>query len=249
MHLLQGFAGSIQEHFAAIGLNPNAFSLPVRVQEVVYGSIDLRRLTDPIVPGFMLLYVFFMNGALTAIHLVLERKSGLFERIQASGVTLFELQLSHLLVQCLFIVVQSGPLFGFLLLNGSFQFPEGSFGAVLVIYLLEGVAGVVYGLLLSVLFEQAFVVLCSLMGGVMTVVILGDVYWPVEFIPPSLSYLAKVAFPVTGSLKALKGVLFRGWALSKAVVLVNGVLLPVAWMVACLGLTVAVVKVKKRMVK
>ena len=249
MHLLQGFAGSIQEHFASIGLNPNAFSLPVRVQEVVYGSIDLRRLTDPIVPGFMLLYVFFMNGALTAIHLVLERKSGLFERIQASGVTLFELQLSHLLVQCLFIVVQSGPLFGFLLLNGSFQFPEGSFAAVLVIYLLEGVAGVVYGLLLSVLFEQAFVVLCSLMGGVMTVVILGDVYWPVEFIPPSLSYLAKVAFPVTGSLKALKGVLFRGWALSKAVVLVNGVLLPVAWMVACLGLTVAIVKVKKRMVK
>lgn len=238
--IFQATQTMIKQFFASLNLNPHSLSAPISIAEVVYGSLDIGWLPKPVVPGFMLLYVFFILAIGTSILIVSEKKSTLTERIRVCGVNQLEFLAAHFLTQLLFVFGQGMPLFAYLMWVEKFP-SAGSYGTVYLIYLSQGVAGIFYGLTVSSLFSDHVSTAFLFLGSMVAMLFLSGIVWPFEFIPVAFQWLGMLLFPMPLSLRALKFVMFKGFTLTRAPVLL-GFAATGGWILFCAAVILLVIR-------
>ena len=130
-----------------MGYNPATVTLPITVEETVYGEQN-PSMTAFMAPGVILLIAYYATTALTALSLVLERKDGLLERSLTAGVTSIEFLTSHIMTQVIVLTIQE-----ILMLITTFVLfsvkSEGPMIWVFALTFFQGVAGVMFGLFIS----------------------------------------------------------------------------------------------------
>ncbi|KAL1467462.1 hypothetical protein MTO96_042164 [Rhipicephalus appendiculatus] len=146
--------------------------------------------SDFVAPGMILTITYFMASTACLNTLLEEKSDGLLERCIVAGVRSFEVVLAHVTSQIFIIVVQD-----LLLLFVAFVIFElptrGPIYAVIILTLLQGTCGMMFGIL-----------------------------WPLEGIPMAVRVFSYV-LPLTLPADAFRSVMSKGWDLSHTHVLLG----------------------------
>lgn len=146
--LVHTFEDFVKTALTEMGLDPEIGKFPVQIGHTVYGEFstsDFFGVRDFAAPGFLIVITFSVAYALTCLSLLLERLDDMFERNYSSGVSTTQIILSILTVRFVFVAVGTT----ILLTMGIFLFDvpcRGSFTAVLIMLLLQSIAGMCMGL-------------------------------------------------------------------------------------------------------
>lgn len=224
--LLESFQAFAKTMLETIGSTPLLATLPVSMEKPVYGELQSVSFTEFIAPGVVLSITYIMAVGLTSLSFVDERKSGLYDRSWVSGVTSFQVLVSHVLTQSIVLVAQVLVILIFTFLI--FEIPSrGPFILVIAIALLQGVCGMSFGLLISsVAYDEATAVMLA-MSAFFPNLILCGIVWPIEGQPHFMRYFS-LCLPQTMPTEALRAILSRGWGLESSLVW-TGFLVTFGW--------------------
>ncbi len=207
---------------------------PVNVNDPIYGEAN-PTFTDFVAPGMMITIIFAQSIGLTALGLVIERREGNTSRIWAAGVIPSEVIFGMVISQFLIIVVQITLMLIFALL--AFHIPlVGNLGYVILLMVLMGMTGMMYGLYLSTLVEDETQAIQAALGSFFPVLLLSGVIWPIEGIPIGLRYISYI-LPTTWAADAMRSILVRGWGMLEQSVWL-GFVAVVAWQILFITLAV-----------
>jgi len=140
-------------------------------------------------PGVIILIVFFLALALTGEIFIAEKKEGLLARARVAGVKPAEALLSHVVTQFSVLVIQAGITLFFILVV--FSVPcLGSLALLVGLTLLQGTAGMCYGLMISAAFDDLIAAMQVSLGSFYPNLLLSGILWPVEGMPKWLAAIA-----------------------------------------------------------
>lgn len=149
--LVHTFEDFIQEAMIEMGYNPNIGKYPVSLGNTIYGEFsksDFFGVRDFAAPGFLIVITYSVAYALTALTLLLERLDLMFERNYATGLSTTQIILSILATR--FIFTSLGTTVLLTLAITLFDVPcRGSFLGVLGLLLLQSIAGMTNGMVVS----------------------------------------------------------------------------------------------------
>ncbi|KAJ8360065.1 hypothetical protein SKAU_G00165900 [Synaphobranchus kaupii] len=235
----------LQEAFKALvknklGSMSYLVSLPIKFEEPIYGS-NSTDFSTFVTPGAILSITFYLAVGLTALSFVLERKEGLLDRCWVAGVSSLETMFAHLFSQLFVISVQIILLLLFTLLV--FKIPnEGSLFLVILLIVLQGVAGISFGLVISAALDDEQSANQAALGIFYPNLIISGILWPVECIPYPLRYISLV-LPQTYASEALRCIMYRGWGLSHMMVW-RGFAVTLGWNTFFLILATVILKLR-----
>jgi len=193
-------------------------------------------------PGIIVLVIYFLAVALTGESFITERASGLLERSWIAGVKPSEILASHILVQFVVMLVQT--LVTLTTILWAFSVPcHGPLGWLVVLTLLQGLAGMSFGFLVSSLCDSQAVAMQLSIGSFYPNLLLSGILWPLEGMPLALQWVA-LLLPNTLATQAMRNVMLRGWGISQPGVYL-GLLSSSAWIFLYLLLSWATVRLKK----
>ncbi|KAM7294253.1 hypothetical protein ISCGN_023770, partial [Ixodes scapularis] len=145
--IFEAFASFSEDILKRMHKNPALAQLPVVIKAPIYG-VGKPSFTEFMAPGIIISITYIMAVGLTAISIVSEQKEGLLERSWVAGVRPFEVILSHVVCQFLVMFVQVAGLLVFTFIV--FEIPSrGPFVWVVLLTLLQGCCGMIYGLVIS----------------------------------------------------------------------------------------------------
>ncbi|KAH7973880.1 hypothetical protein HPB49_005977 [Dermacentor silvarum] len=184
-----------------------------------------------VAPGMILTITYFMASTACLNTLLEEKSDGLLERCIVAGVRSFEVVLAHVSSQIFIIAVQD-----LLLLFVAFVIFElptrGPIYAVIILTLLQGTCGMMFGLLISSLFDDPDAATMVSVGANYPAMMLSGILWPLEGIPMAVRIVSYV-LPLTLPADAFRSVMSKGWGLFHTHVLF-GVFVSITW--ACVFL-------------
>merc|ERR1719270_2325096 len=181
---------------------------PIVWKEPVYSEKD-PSFTEFMAPGIIILIIYFLAVALTGEAFIMERAGGLLERSWVAGVKPSEILASHILVQFFVMIVQTVITLSFIL----FVFNIPCHGPILwlaIITILQGLAGMSFGFLISSLCDSQAVAMQLSIGSFYPNLLLSGILWPLEGMPSYLRIVAKL-LPNTLACQAMRDVMLRGW--------------------------------------
>lgn len=209
LHTFVEFAARLASR---LGLGNDTFRPPVTFGPPVYGFASSAVVETFIAPGALVMISFFATTIVTCHLLIHEVRHCLIERALIAGATSAEFLLSHLLVQCAVLSLQL--LLMLLTAFGLFSMPYlGSLPLSLALIWLQGLCGLLYGLVLSATCPDEVYATTLAIGTFFPSVIVGGVFWPVQSMPLPLQY-ASQCMPTTQAIHALRAILLRDWGLA-----------------------------------
>ena len=188
------------------GMSPEAS--PLIWRDPVYGDEE-PSFTEFMAPGIVIMIIYFLAVALTGDAFILERAGGLLERSWVAGVKPSEILASHILVQFLVMIVQTGITLSFIL----YVFTIPCHGPILwlaVLTVLQGLAGMSFGFLISSMCDSQAVAMQLSIGSFYPCLLLSGILWPLEGMPGWLQTIARL-LPNTLACQAMRDVMLRGW--------------------------------------
>lgn len=209
--LTHTFEDFISEAMVEMGYNPNLGNLPIKLEEAVYGSFskaDFFGVRDFAAPGFLIVITYSVAYALTALTLLIERLDQMFERNYASGITTTQIILSILSTR--FIFTSLGTTI--LLVLGIYLFDvpcRGPFLGVLVMLLLQSLAGMTMGMVVSAVVPDFFICAAVSNGVLIFIFIISGVLWSLETLPYYVRWFSYIQ-PTTVPAESLRSLLTRG---------------------------------------
>src|SRR5438876_501252 len=133
-------------------------------------------------PGMMLIVSFYGAISVTSLSLVLEKREGVHQRCLVAACTHAEIVISHALSQLLFLLIQS-----FVIIVITFFVLEipyhGSLTLICIMVFLQGVCGMVIGLLISSICNDINLVFMLSVVVTSTNWIFSGAMWPIESMP------------------------------------------------------------------
>lgn len=230
------------EHLAKVcDLPPRIMSIPVTFNKPVYG-LEVPNLTDFAGPGVILTIVFFLAVALTSGSMLAERNEGILERSLVSGITGTEILFSHVLVQMLVMMLQSGMvlLLGFLVFGLTIKGPV---GWVICLTLMTGLCGMTFGFVVSTICDTDRTATYLALGSFLPMVMLCGIIWPIEGMHVILQWISYF-LPLTLSTEGLRSMLQRGWSVNSPTVYA-GFISVTTWIAVYLTTSILLLKFKK----
>ncbi|XP_063225660.1 ABC transporter G family member 20-like isoform X2 [Bacillus rossius redtenbacheri] len=230
-----------QSLFVACNYSAKAGGVPVRFEEPVFGS---RRPTflNFTAPALLLFVMFFFGLALSVWTIIHERKEGLLDRIIVAGVTSFEIMLSYFLSQ---LAMMCGQVL--LLMVFSFFIYQiecvGNLALVLVLTLLQGISGMFFGFLISIMCDNESTATHIGSGCLYPMIFMCGIVWPAEGMHASLTYFYRL-MPLTVPVEAMRAVVSRGWPADKPEVYM-GFAVSVLWIALFLAMSVLAIRYKR----
>lgn len=200
----QTFAMKMLEKFH---LNPRLASLPVVLKEPVYGELNAKY-TDFMAPGIILSITFFQATGMTTLAFVMDKKTGMLDRVLASGMITFEVMLAHMFTQMLIVVVQDALLLVFTLIVFGVAC-KGPLIWVILLVLIQGFCGMSLGVLYSAFCNNENSAIQLSLGSFFPLLLLSGILWPIEAIPTWLRYISYCS-PLTFAVEAVRCILARG---------------------------------------
>jgi len=182
--------------------------IPLAFNEPIYGTQD-PVFIDFMIPGTIVLIIFFLAIGLTGEAFIQERKDGLLHRSWVAGVSPFEIVFAQISTQIFVLIGQTFVALLMTLLVFGINC-EGSISIVIALTLLQGIAGMCYGFLLSTLFKEESTAMQAGIGSFYPLMMLSGILWPIEGMP---TLLRKISFylPCTAATQAMRDVMTRGW--------------------------------------
>nr|ULR57069.1 ATP-binding cassette transporter U3385 [Spodoptera frugiperda]ULR57077.1 ATP-binding cassette transporter U5375 [Spodoptera frugiperda]ULR57084.1 ATP-binding cassette transporter U7243 [Spodoptera frugiperda] len=230
------------EHLAKVcDLPPRIMSIPVTFNKPIYG-LEVPNLTDFAGPGVILTIVFFLAVALTSGSMLAERNEGILERSLVSGITGTEILFSHVLVQMLIMMLQSGMvlLLGFLVFGLTIKGPV---GWVICLTLMTGLCGMTFGFVVSTICDTDRTATYLALGSFLPMVMLCGIIWPIEGMHVILQWISYF-LPLTLSTEGLRSMLQRGWGVESPTVYA-GFISVATWIAVYLTTSILLLKFKK----
>lgn len=208
--IFEAFSSFSADILKRMNKNPALAQLPVVIKPPIYG-VDKPSFTEFMAPGIIISITYIMAVGLTAISIVSEQKEGLLERSWVAGVRPFEVILSHVLCQFLVMFVQVTGLLVFTFIV--FEIPSrGPFAWVILLTLLQGCCGMVYGLVISSMCVEENSAIMLALGSFYPNLLLSGVVWPTQAMPYYMRYLS-YGLPQTIPTESLRCILSRGWGM------------------------------------
>ena len=165
-------------------------------------------------PGIIIIIIYFLAVALTGESFITERATGLLERSRVAGVQPSEILASHIITQCGVMIIQTAITLSFILLV--FNIPcAGPVAWLAVITLLQGLAGMSFGFLVSSLCDSEALAMQVSIGSFYPCLLLSGILWPLEGMASWLQTLAML-LPNTLACQAMRDIMLRGWDISQA---------------------------------
>lgn len=209
--ILEAFSSFSADILKKMNKNPALAQLPVVIKAPIYG-VDKPSFTEFMAPGIIISITYIMAVGLTAISIVSEQKEGLLERSWVAGVRPFEVILAHVICQFLVMFVQVAGLLVFTFLV--FEIPSrGPFVWVVLLTLLQGCCGMVYGLVISSMCVEENSAIMLALGSFYPNLLLSGVVWPTQAMPYYMRYLS-YGLPQTIPTESLRCILSRGWGIA-----------------------------------
>lgn len=209
--LVQTFEDFTSQALIELGYSPSLGRFPLELGETVYGSFsksDFFGVRDFAAPGFLIVITYSVAYALTCLSLILERMDAMFERNYASGVTTSQILLSILLVRFIFVAI--GTTLLLVMAVQLFDVPcRGSFWAVLLMLLLQSLAGMGMGLCVSSVAKDFFICAAISNGLLLFTFIISGVLWSLQTLPYYVRWFSFVQ-PTTVPAEAMRSMLTRG---------------------------------------
>lgn len=209
--IFEAFASFSEDILKRMHKNPALAQLPVVIKAPIYG-VGKPSFTEFMAPGIIISITYIMAVGLTAISIVSEQKEGLLERSWVAGVRPFEVILSHVVCQFLVMFVQVAGLLVFTFIV--FEIPSrGPFVWVVLLTLLQGCCGMIYGLVISSMCVEENSAIMLALGSFYPNLLLSGVVWPTQAMPYYMRYLS-YGLPQTIPTESLRCILSRGWGIT-----------------------------------
>ncbi|XP_063216539.1 ABC transporter G family member 20-like isoform X2 [Bacillus rossius redtenbacheri] len=183
---------------------------PVRINDPVYGSYPLNFLNFA-APGTLIVMMFFFGVALTVWAITAERRQGLVNRNFVAGVRSYEVLLSYLMSEFVIMTSQAVLLVSLSLFVYKFQCIGSTALAIVIIYL-QGINGILLGLIISCSCDREETTNYLAIGSLVPLLLFCGIIWPVEGMDTPVR-IVSVLSPLTMPVKGLRAVMARGWTI------------------------------------
>lgn len=211
--LLSTFLAFAQRLASSLGLSNDTFRPPVTFGPPIYGLAGSAVVETYIAPGALIMIAFFATTIVSCHLLLQEIRQGLIERALLAGVSTAEFLVAHLATQTAVLALQMA-----LMLWTSFQIFSmpylGSLPLSVALVSLQGVCGLMYGLMLSAMCVDEIHATTLAIGTFFPSVIMAGIFWPLEAMPIALQYVSH-CLPSTQSITALRAILLKRWGLER----------------------------------
>ncbi|CAG5014132.1 unnamed protein product [Parnassius apollo] len=225
----------------ACGRNEDLVQIPVRFQEPIYGSMD-SQVVEFMAPGIMITIIFFLPTIVTSTLMISDRLEGVWERSAVAGVRAREMLHVHCGLQAVVILMQTLEMMALAYLGYSLP-SKGSLFTCGALLFLQGLCGMCYGFLLSVLCSSYSLSFFVSTGSFYPMILLSGIVWPIEGMSAGLRAVA-LALPFTIPSQSLRDIMEKGSSITAPEVY-NGFLITLGWIVLTLGLCFLRLKYKK----
>lgn len=198
-----------KQTFEFLGLNPALSDPPIRMESAIYGKIDMQNYLQYMSPGVLISISYIMATGLTSLAFITERRDGLYDRTLAAGVDQVQMLISHSIVQLVVMIVQISLVVFFTFVI--YKVPtNGPFIWVFILLLLQGLAGMSFGLMVSAICREENTAIMMILGTFYPNLLLAGVIWPIEAIPHWLRWFSYLQ-PQTLPTQSLRDLIVRGW--------------------------------------
>ena len=231
-----------KQTFDFLGLNPALSDPPIRMQEAIYGKLEMQNYLQYMSPGVLISISYIMATGLTSLAFIIERRDGLYDRTLAAGVGHVQMLLSHSIVQLLVMIVQISLVVFFTFVI--YKVPtKGPFVWVFILLLLQGLAGMSFGLMVSAICKEENTAIMMILGTFYPNLLLAGVIWPIEAIPHWLRWFSYLQ-PQTLPTQSLRDLIVRGWDIDQKGVW-SGFAVTAAWLLLFLAISCLSFRIKK----
>ncbi|KAL1130556.1 hypothetical protein AAG570_011802 [Ranatra chinensis] len=239
--LISGYADFLQDVFKDCGWPPHAANIPVRFEDPVYGSRNPSFIHFAS-PAVIVVFMFYLPLMFTVGVMLYEKMAGILERCMVAGVTALEVVVAHSVVQFVVLCIQG--MLMMIIMYQVFDSPfVGNFFLTSVLLILQGLSGMCFGFLISVISDTmntasfmgigSFFPLCSMSG----------MLWPQEgmhTILKSIGWLLPTSLPT----EAMRALTARGWGMDHKTVY-KGFISSCVWILFFCVMTRFVIKIRK----
>ncbi|XP_054159338.1 ABC transporter G family member 20-like [Oppia nitens] len=199
----------LNQYMLSLGYNPRAVSLPFTIEKPIYGQMD-STLYEFTAPGVIIATIHVTTMLFSSLLIVIERKDGHLDRGLVAGLNSSEILISHIIMIFLCVIAKCFLLmfFSFIL----FDIPlKGSVWDAFALITLQGLQGMSFGLLISVMNTEESIALILVFSIVFPMWFISAVFWPIEAIPKYLHIISYMT-PLTLPIDALRSILLRNWS-------------------------------------
>ncbi|XP_050685134.1 ABC transporter G family member 20-like [Leptidea sinapis] len=239
--ILKSYEYFTKRAMKACDRNEDLVQIPVRFEEPIYGRKDVE-MVSYMAPGIMVTILYFLPAIVTSTLMISDRLEGIWERSAVAGVQPKEMLEVHIVLQSAVILLQTVEIMALAFMGYSLPF-KGSVITCGVLLFLQGVGGMCYGFLLSVMCGSYTVAFFVATGSFYPMILLCGILWPLEAMPSGLRTVA-LALPFTVPSKTLRDLMEKGSGITDATVY-NGFIITIAWIAVLLSLCFIVLKFKK----
>ncbi|XP_046973113.1 ABC transporter G family member 23-like [Vanessa cardui] len=241
MQIHKAYESFARRSMRACGKNEELVQIPVRFEKPVFGTMD-SEIVAYMAPGVMVTIIYFLAAIVTSTLMISDRLEGVWERSAVAGVRPHEMLHVHILLQSSVILVQTFEMM--IIAFVGYQLPSrGSLWACGFLLFLQGLGGMCYGFLLSVLCSSYTVSFFIATGSFYPMILLCGILWPLEGMPNYLR-LFSLALPFTLPSKSLRDLMEKGSSITNPDVY-SGFLITVAWIIGTLTLCFIRLKYRK----
>ncbi|XP_072934159.1 ABC transporter G family member 20-like [Epargyreus clarus] len=241
MQLHKTYQSFTKRVMRACDKNEELVQIPVKFEDPVYGSMDTQ-VVAYMAPGVMITIIFFLPAIVTSTVMISDRLEGVWERSAVAGVRPREMLHVHVALQAAVILVQTLEMMA-LGFGGYSLVTKGSLLACGCLLFLQGLSGMCYGFLLSVLCSSFTMSFFIATGSFYPMILLCGILWPLEGMSKGLRIIA-LTLPFTVPSKSLRDIMEKGSSITEPDVYI-GFLITIAWIVVTLGLCLLRLKYRK----
>ncbi|XP_067007199.2 ABC transporter G family member 23 [Anabrus simplex] len=212
---------------AAWNSSEKVFQIPMQFHDPVYG-VKEPSYVNMVAPGVIISMIYFLATTLTSTVIITEQFEGVWDRNLVAGVTSAEILISHILCQLVCMFVQCVEVIALAL----FVFNvvcHGHIAALLALVFLQGVCGMCFGLVISVISENLTMANYMSLGSFFPFLTVSGVLWPIEGMPTALKWFSMM-LPGTLPTLSMRYIMEKGWSLIEPQVL-YGYLMTIAWII------------------
>ncbi|XP_047525989.1 ABC transporter G family member 20-like [Pieris napi] len=226
---------------SACGINEDLVQLPVRMMTPIYGSLE-PEMVSYMAPGVMITIIYFLPAIVTSTLMISDRLDGVWERSAVAGVQPKEMLQVHITLQSAIIVLQTLEMMVLAFVGYALPF-KGSIVTCAILLFLQGLGGMCYGFLLSVLCSSFTVAFFVATGSFYPMILLCGILWPLEGMPWALKQVA-LMLPFTLPSRSLRDLMERGSGITDYNVYI-GFLISIGWIILILTLCFLRLKYRK----
>jgi len=231
-----------KQTFEFLGLNPALSDPPIKMEAAIYGKIDMQNYLQYMSPGVLISISYIMATGLTSLAFIIERRDGLYDRTLAAGVDHVQMLISHSIVQLVVMIVQISLVVFFTFVI--YKVPtNGPFVWVFILLLLQGLAGMSFGLMVSAICKEENTAIMMILGTFYPNLLLAGVIWPIEAIPHWLRWFSYLQ-PQTLPTQSLRDLIVRGWDIDQPGVW-SGFAVTTIWLLLFLAISCVAFRLKK----